>query len=360
MRVALTAGGTGGHILPALAVAEALRTIEPTVETRFFGPANRGERVLVESAGLRFVTVPSAAIRGKSPVQLARAAFALLRGVFAAARHLRSFRPNVVFSTGGYASFPPSLAARLLRIPLVVFLPDVEAGWAVRAEKRLATRMATTTEAARRALPAEKTYVTGYPVRPEFRTADRAATRAALGVGEEPMVLVAGASQGATTINRAMFRALPEMVSRAFVVHITGVADSEEAEERRLGLPADAASRYVHASFRDDLPALMVAADVAVMRAGASVLGEVPAARLPAILIPGRFAGGHQRANAQWLVDGGAAEMLDESRIGELLPRVFGLIEDEQRRAAMRAAAQKLDRPDAAVDIARIVLEVAS
>jgi UDP-N-acetylglucosamine--N-acetylmuramyl-(pentapeptide) pyrophosphoryl-undecaprenol N-acetylglucosamine transferase len=103
----------------------------------------------------------------------------------------------------------------------------------------------------------------------------------------------------------------------------------------------------------------MVASDLAVMRAGASVLGELPAAGLPAILIPGRFAGGHQRANARWLVDGGAAELLEESRIGELLPRVFTLLDDPARLATMRTAARALDRPDAAVDIARIVLEVA-
>jgi UDP-N-acetylglucosamine--N-acetylmuramyl-(pentapeptide) pyrophosphoryl-undecaprenol N-acetylglucosamine transferase len=95
------------------------------------------------------------------------------------------------------------------------------------------------------------------------------------------------------------------------------------------------------------------------MRAGASVLGEVPAAALPSLLIPGRFAGGHQRANAQWLVDGGAAELLDETRIGEVLPRIFTLIDSPARLEAMRHAARALDRPEAATDIARIVMEVA-
>ena len=359
MRVAVTAGGTGGHILPALAVVSALRTLESELEARFFGPENRGERTLVEESGLVFETVPSAAVRGKNPWQLAKAAGSLAKGTALALRKLRSFRADVVLSTGGYASFPASLAARVLRIPLVVFLPDVEPGWAVRVEKRLATRVATTTEAARRLLPPEKTYVTGYPVRDAFRLANRAATRQHLGANDDPVLLVAGASQGARAINRALFRALPEMTTRAIVVHITGDADREEAQERAAALPEDRRAAYVHGAFRHDLPDLMVASDLAVMRAGASVLGELPAARLPALLVPGRFAGGHQRANARWLVDGGCAEMLEESRIGELLPRVFSLLDNAERRAEMRDAARRMDRPDAALDIARIVAEVA-
>jgi UDP-N-acetylglucosamine--N-acetylmuramyl-(pentapeptide) pyrophosphoryl-undecaprenol N-acetylglucosamine transferase len=345
--------------LPALSVVSALRTIEAAMDVRFFGPENRGERALVEGAGLRFEAIPSAPVRGKNPWQLATAGVSLGKGTALALNKLRRFKADVVLSTGGYASFPASLAAKLLRIPLVVFLPDVEPGWAVRVEKRLATRIATTTEAGRRQLPAEKTYVTGYPVRDAFRAADRTAARERIGANGTPVVLVAGASQGAAAINRALFRALPEMTTRAIVVHITGEADSEEACERALTLPEERRSSYIHAAFRDDLPELMVASDLAVMRAGASVLGEIPAARLPAVLIPGQFAGGHQRANARWLVDGGAADLLEESRIGEMLPRVFGLLGDAERRAAMRGAAKKLDRPDAALDIARIVVEVA-
>ena len=166
MRIALTAGGTGGHIFPAFSVLDALEAaLGADLEVAFFGPENRGERAIVEARGLRFVSIPAAAVRGRGPARLVKSGWQLSSGLATALRRLRSFRPDAVFSTGGYASFPASLAARILRKPLVVFLPDVSPGWAVRAEQRLATRMATTTDAALKYLPAAKTVVTGYPVR---------------------------------------------------------------------------------------------------------------------------------------------------------------------------------------------------
>ncbi len=149
MRLALTAGGTGGHIFPALSVLQALRRRPGAVsEVCFFGPEDRGERTMVESHGMRFVSVPSGQVRGRGPLALGRSIVRLAWGTLVALRRLRAFRPDAVFSTGGYGSFPASLAARLLRKPLIVYLPDVRPGWAVKAEMRLATRMATTAEAA--------------------------------------------------------------------------------------------------------------------------------------------------------------------------------------------------------------------
>lgn len=361
MRLALTGGGTGGHIFPALAVLEAVRAASSTpVEVCFFGPENRGERPLVESAGVRFEAVPSAGLRGRGPIGLARSAWSLLSGVAIAVRKLRSFGPDVVFSTGGYGSFPGSLAARVLRRPLVVYLPDVHPGWAVKAERMLATRMTTTTEAALEFLPAKKTVVTGYPVRETFFTLSRDDARARLGIAaDERVVVVAGASQGARAINSAVFHALLTICRKATVVHVTGEAGLPAAREVREALPADLRDRYQPAAFRSDLPVLMLAADIGVFRAGASVLGELPAAALPSVLIPGTFAGGHQRNNARWLEENGAALVLEEQGIEALADRISQLLDDGARREAMRAAARSLARPDAAAAIAAVVMEVA-
>ena len=357
----MTGGGTGGHILPALAVLEAVRkraAVSP--EVRFFGPEDRGERNIVESAGLQFETVPAAQIRGRNPLQLVRSVWRLSVGTLSAARKLRAFRPDVVFSTGGYGSFPCCLAARVLRTPLVVYLPDVEPGWAVKAEKRLATRITTTTGAALAFLPRAKTVVTGYPVRSAFFATTRDGARQALGfAAEERVVVIAGATQGAHSINQAVFRGLRDLVETCTVVHVTGTADYDDAAGFKSALGDGLDNLYHVSPYRDDLATVMLAADLAVMRAGASVLGELPAAGLPSILVPATYAGGHQRHNAAWLADAGAAIVLEEARLNELINLALNLIEDEPRLAAMRDAATKLRRDDAADAIATVIEGVA-
>jgi UDP-N-acetylglucosamine--N-acetylmuramyl-(pentapeptide) pyrophosphoryl-undecaprenol N-acetylglucosamine transferase len=362
VRIALTGGGTGGHILPAMAVLDALRASSgPDLDVRWFGPGDRGERAQVERFGLAFESVPAAGVRGHGPLRLVKSFARLGSGTLTAFRKLRRYRPDAVFSTGGYGSFPCSVAARLLGKPLVVFLPDVAPGWAVKAEKKLATRMATTTEAALAFLPQKKTVVTGYPVRRAFFEQTRQEARRALGISEaEKVVVIAGATQGARAINTAVFGELRTILANAMVFHVTGPADFAEATGHQEALGTDLADRYRVAPFRDDLPAVMLAADLGVMRAGASTLGEIPAAGLPAILVPGTYAGGHQRQNAQWLVDGGAAEILEEAELDKLSTRILALLGDEAKLARMRSSAQAMAKPGAAGAIAKLVIEVAS
>jgi UDP-N-acetylglucosamine--N-acetylmuramyl-(pentapeptide) pyrophosphoryl-undecaprenol N-acetylglucosamine transferase len=344
-----------------MAVLDALRAHEGLLEdVRFFGPEDRGERAAVEARGLRFEAIPAAGVRGRGPVALARSLARLGRGTLLAVRRLRAFDPDAVFSTGGYASFPCSVAARLLRRPLVVYLPDVTPGWAVRVEQRLATRIATTTEAALAHLPRRKTVVTGYPVRAEFFASSREDARRALGLPPgEPVLVVAGATQGAHAINQAVFDALPRLLEAAFVIHVTGKADLEDACRLREPLEPRLRDRYHVAAYREDLPAVMLAADLGIFRAGASVLGEIPAAGLPALFVPGGYAGGHQRENAEWLAKASAAEVIDEAAIGDLAPRALALLREPARLAAMGIHARALARPDAAAAIGRLVVEVA-
>ena len=361
MRLALTGGGTGGHIIPALAVMEAVQArVGGTAEVCFFGPDDRGERTLVERAGVRFVSVPSAAVRGRGPLGLVRAAWRLLRGTLAAIRALRKFKPDAVFSTGGYGSFPGSVAARVLRRPLVVYLPDVHPGWAVKAERALATRMTTTADAALEFLPQKKTVVTGYPVRAGFFTADRKSVRSSLGLAAgEKLLLVAGATQGATAINNAVLSALTELLPSTRITHVTGEAGLAPAEAARAALPEDLRAGYQPFAYRNDLPELMVAADLGVFRAGASVLGEVPAASLPSILVPATYAGGHQRSNARWLAENGAAVVLEEAELPKLSATITKLLGEPDRLVTMRTAAASLARKNAADAIADVVLAVA-
>ncbi len=360
MKLALTAGGTGGHILPALAVLDALHAREGLVtEVHFYGPEDRGERSAVESRGIRFEAVSSAGLRGRGPLALAQSFGSLTWGVVTGVRKLQAFKPDVVFSTGGYGSFPCSVAARILRKPLVVYLPDVTPGWAVSAEKRLATRMATTTGAALKHLPGKKTTVTGYPVRKAFFEMTREDARHELELRDgDRVIVVAGATQGAKAINDAIFAAVPQLAGVATIFHMTGAGDLPRAAQIRNELPPGQTRHYQVADFRNDLPVVMKAADLGVFRAGASVLGEIPAAALPSVLIPGTFAGGHQRDNARWLEEGGAAVVVEEADM-DLGATIRSLIMDDARLAAMRAAANALARPDAADRIADLIVEVA-
>ncbi|MGI8549408.1 MAG: UDP-N-acetylglucosamine--N-acetylmuramyl-(pentapeptide) pyrophosphoryl-undecaprenol N-acetylglucosamine transferase, partial [Dehalococcoidia bacterium] len=148
----LAGGGTGGHVYPALSVAEALRRLEPAAQFLYIGTARGAEQRLVPAAGLPFRAIKAGQIRGKSPFNVTRSASRLSIGVLESRRILTAFRPHAVFATGGYASVPVALAARLSGLPLIVFLPDIYPGWAVRLSAGLASRVATTTEAAQRYL----------------------------------------------------------------------------------------------------------------------------------------------------------------------------------------------------------------
>ncbi len=357
----LSGGGTGGHVYPGLAVGRALQGMaaEP-VELLYIGVKGRIDEQIVPAEGVPFKAVAGGQVRvGLLGGVVGLAKLAL--GSFQALAILRRERPNVVFATGGYASVPVGVAARLLRLPLVVFLPDVRPGWAVRLLSRLATRMATASDAALAYLPSAKTQVVGYPVRQEFWSVERDEARHRLGVAPDARVLlVYGGSLGAHAINEAVFAQLPRLVERCVVVHVTGRADEPLAAEARAALPAELRDRYRPVPYLQELPVAMKAADLAVTRAGAAVLGELPAAGLPAVLVPGVFDGHDQTPNAEYLASKGAAVVLPQGRLSELADCVLSLLDDADRLAAMAEAARALACPDAAAALATLLLEVAA
>ncbi|HWQ29128.1 MAG TPA: undecaprenyldiphospho-muramoylpentapeptide beta-N-acetylglucosaminyltransferase [Dehalococcoidia bacterium] len=357
----LSGGGTGGHVYPGLAVGRALqRRARNPVELLYIGVKGRVDERIVPAEGVPFKAVAGGQVR-VGPVGgligLARLALGSLQALVM----LRRERPDAVFATGGYASVPVGVAARLLRLPLVVFLPDVRPGWAVRLLARLASRMATASEAALAFLPREKTHVVGYPVRDEFWSVERDEARRRLGLPQdERVLLVYGGSLGAHAINEAVFAQLPRLVERCVVLHVTGQADGALAARARERLPERLRERYRPVAYLRELPAAMKAADLAVTRAGAAVLGELPAAGLPAILVPGVFEGHDQTPNAEYLASKGAAVVLPQTRLGELADQALALLDDREKLAAMAANARALARPDAADALADLLLEVAA
>jgi UDP-N-acetylglucosamine--N-acetylmuramyl-(pentapeptide) pyrophosphoryl-undecaprenol N-acetylglucosamine transferase len=365
VKVILAGGGTGGHVYPSLSVARALeaetRSRGDALGLLYIGIRGRIDEQIVPRSGIEFRAVAAGALRVSSPLTFAVNIAKLALGTLQSTWIMLRYRPNAVFATGGYASVPVGIAARIMRRPLVVYLPDVTPGWAVRLLSRLATRMTTTSERALAHLPAKKTSVVGYPVREEFWSIDRTAARAKLGLpADATVLLVTGASLGARTINDAVFAALPRLLERCYVVHLAGSEDEGRAADARSRLTEDARVRYIVRGFTDDMPAALVAADLVVSRSGASTLGELPAAGVASILIPGEYEGWSQAPNAEFLESAGAAVVLRNSELDRLADTVLSILNDSTRLQSMRDASRRLARPEAARDLARILLQVAA
>jgi undecaprenyldiphospho-muramoylpentapeptide beta-N-acetylglucosaminyltransferase len=313
------------------------------------------EEGLVRRAGLPFVAIPGGGLHGVGLGLMLRNAVKLVRGFVQAWGIVGRFQPDALFLTGGYVSAPVALACWLRRVPILIYLPDVEPGLAIKTLAHLATRVAVTTEASRAYLPPEKVIVTGYPVRPTLRGVARATAQRTFGLDPAlKTLLVLGGSRGARSINQAIMAILEDVLAECQVIHSSGTLDWEQVAARRETLPAALKARYhAYPYLHEEMGAALAAADLAVSRAGASVLGEFPLFGLPSILVPYPHAWRYQRVNADTLAAQGAAIRLDDADLRQkLLPTVQRLLRDDAARAQMAARARALAVPDAAERLA--------
>ncbi|MCL4464721.1 MAG: undecaprenyldiphospho-muramoylpentapeptide beta-N-acetylglucosaminyltransferase [Chloroflexi bacterium] len=368
MRLLVTGGGTGGHVYPALSILAALRRglakrNEGNVQVLYLGSRGGLEEGIVKRAGLPFRTVPTGAVVGRSPLAVLTNLVRTVAGTLASWRLIRGFRPQVLLATGGYVAVPAVLAARLAGVPSLIYLPDVTPGLAVRFLSRFAAKVAVTFADTQRWLPAERTVVTGYPVREELFGVDRAAARQALGLHDGlPVVVVLGGSRGSRSINRAVRAAWSELLPVCHILHVAGLLDEPWLAKEAQDLSAELHAHYhLYAYLHEELPQALAAADIAVSRAGASIMGEYPAVGVASVLVPYPYAGGHQVLNARQLVAQGAALIVNDGELpsGALGLAVRQLLADPERLAAMRAAARELAKPNAAQDIADLLLALA-
>jgi UDP-N-acetylglucosamine--N-acetylmuramyl-(pentapeptide) pyrophosphoryl-undecaprenol N-acetylglucosamine transferase len=351
MRAILAGGGTGGHVIPALAIANELKK-RYGAEMLFIGTARGIENRLVPAAGYPLQLVRVGALKNVSLMTRAKTALDLPRAVWDASRMLNQFAPDVVIGVGGYASGPAMLAAVVKHIPTLAFEPNVVPGFANRVVARFVSGAAVHfEETAKYFRHAE---VTGVPVRQAFFEipAKRAGT---------PTLLVFGGSQGAHAINEAMIRCLPELRRQApgmHIIHQTGERDYNDAlaAYKSLGESAEVFK------FIEDMPAAFARADLVVCRSGASTVAEITAAGKPAIFVPfPRAADDHQRVNAEALAQSGAAVVVEESKLEGvwLAETIAALLGDARRLQVMSEAARGLAHPDAARDIAAMAARVA-
>ena len=365
VRILLSGGGSGGHVFPAFAVADALRNLieqrGDTVEFRFAGTADGVESELAGEAGLPYATIAARALRGRNIFSQLLSLGATATGVIDAFSLMLRFRPHVVFLTGGYVSAPVGIAAWLARRPIVLLQPDIEPGWTLQALTPFASKICVTHERSTERFREGKAVVTGYPLRPGFEDLDKPLARAYFQLNGGPALLVTGAVRGAQRINDCIANHLEQWLEETQLIHISGVNDFERLSNLRDTLPAKLQSRYrLYTYMSEEMPLAMAACDLAVSRAGASVMGEYPAAGLPAVLAPLGEAGGHQRYNAELLADAGGAVVLDHDRVtDELYDTAIDLLTDKPRLKSMREAMLNLRRVDAAKRIAEVILGVA-
>lgn len=363
--VVIAGGGTGGHVTPALAIAEALVAAGRAPEEILFVGSTRGiERRLVPEAGFAIVLLPGRGVERRLSLQAVGAVLQIMAGVVRGFWLMLRSRPRVVVSVGGFASVPCAAAAVALRIPLVV----AEQNAVPSAANRLFGRFARACAASFEGTDLPRVVVSGNPVRAttvalltsDDRAAARAAARAALGVPEgRRLLVVMGGSLGARRLNDALVGALAVWADRTdlAVHHVAGPREHDAVAARVPELPAGGLW-YRLLPYDDALARALVAADLAVARAGASSVAELALAGLPAVLVPLPIAPRDaQGANARAVERAGGGVLVrdDELTADRLVALVDELFADPPRLASMRASLASLARPGAARDVAELV-----
>lgn len=355
---------------PALGVVPELNRLvkqrRDKLEVHWIGTVDGMEQELVERAGLTFESIAAGGLRGRSPVAAVQSLGALGRGYWQSHRYIRQFQPDVIFVTGGFVCVPVTLAAR--RVPVVIYLPDIEPGLAIKFLARFADRVAITTRETQKFFKPGLTVVTGYPARAELFSSSgaeasekKAAARQRLGLRDDwPVLLVFGGSRGARSINQAVAAHREALLEVSQIVHVTGYLDEGWVLARRAELSPELQVRYhVSAYLHNNMVAALQAADLVVSRAGASTLGEFPAAGLPAVLVPYPYAGAHQARNAEYLARHQAAVVINDAELMQKLKEtVINFLTDREKLQAMSRACRSLARPDAAARLAQEIMEV--
>ena len=365
LRLAIAAGGTSGHIHPALAVSAALRLRDPDSALLFIGTAHGLEGRVVPRAGFAFRSIRASGFPNRISLAAFKAISDLIAGRREALRVLRDFRPDVVLGTGGYVCGPVVFAANRLRIPVVLHEQNAYPGRANRLLSRKARFVCVSfQDSGMNFSKGVATLQTGYPVRPVFFSTDRDEARHALGIPDEiPFVLALGGSQGARSINRAVTAMLLEGPApsgcRILLSTGDGLFDEAKRESESLRTRSD---EFRLVSYLEEPHVAMAAADLIVCRAGAGACAEIAALGKPSILVPYPFAANdHQTFNARSLTDIGAAVLcadadFDGPALRHLLEEI---LPDRGRRLRMAASAKRLAREDAADRIVDCLLQAA-
>jgi UDP-N-acetylglucosamine--N-acetylmuramyl-(pentapeptide) pyrophosphoryl-undecaprenol N-acetylglucosamine transferase len=369
LQLAVPGGGTGGHVLPALAVVDELRQRGALADLIWIGSSEGVESQAADEAGIRFFAIPTGKLRRYLSLRNLTDAARIPLGVLAARRALTAFRPDVVLSTGGFVSVPAVVAARGIA-PVLTHEQTAILGLANRINARFADVLAVShsqTESLAARLHG-RVVVTGNPIRTGLTAGDRSRGLQRLGFEATlPVVYVTGGARGASPINQRIAALLPGILEQAQIVHQTGPlsanADASNLSQLKETLPEAVRHRYYVVEFLgEELPDIYAVAHLVVGRAGAGTIAELAYVGLPAILVPLPGARGDEQAvNARVLGDIGAAVVIAQQNATpeRLQMEILALLEDPERRARMANAARTIARPDAAARLTEELLSLA-
>ncbi len=370
LRLLIAGGGTGGHVLPAIAVLEELARRQIRLDGLWVGSADGVERQEATSAGVAFRSIPTGKLRRYRDLKNLRDAARIPVGVVQAARIVRGFRPDVILSTGGFVSVPTVIAAWRSG-PTVTHEQTAILGLATRINLRFGATLAVSypeTATLARGM-ARRVELTGNPIRASLQNGDADRGRTAFGLSADlPILAVMGGARGASPINQRVRDMLPDLLDHTQIVHQTGPAsandDAADLGRLRATWPEHLQRRYVVRDFiREELPDVYAMTDLVLARAGAGTVAELAGLGLPSILIPLPHAGGdEQTRNADVLARAGAAVLLrqDDATPRTLHETVLAILHDTSRRDGMADAARSLGNLDAAARLADLLIELSS
>ena len=357
--VLIACGGTGGHIYPGLAVGKALRDLG--LEICFMGSDNRMEKDKIPAEGYLFEGLPIRQLNKRHPFKSLLNLWQCMR---LARQYLRQYQPAAVLGLGSYITVPVILAAWREKIPVILLDTNVVPGKANQYLARLAQVVALAHAQTARYLPSGvKSHVTGSPIRPAILQGSRERGLSIFGLQPDCLTLILmGGSQGAQLLNQVLVASLPELlaIEHVQVVHMCG-ADHEQAVRLAAGEYAGH-PRYRLLNYVDNMPDLLACADLAISRAGASMIAELLACQIPSVLVPGAFGGGHQMDNARALAEADAAVLLKESDLSAtaLVALLHDMILDQERLGQMRENCRRLNSPRAAQQVAQLIQDMIS
>lgn len=363
MKIAVSGGGTGGHIYPALALIREIQKVNKDAEFLYIGTENGLESKLVPREGIPFKSIHITGFKRKLSFENIKTIYRFLKGVRDSKKIVKDFNPDIVIGTGGYVCGPVVYAAAKLGIPTIIHEQNSVPGLTNKFLSRYVNKVAICFDEAKEFFPAEKVVFTGNPRASEVIGKDGIKGRLSAGLSTaKPAVLIFGGSRGARPINEAVVKAFPELVDKPYqVLYVTGDVHFEgvKKEAELVGSPENVVIKpFIH-----NMPEVLAGIDLVVARAGATTLAELTSLGIPSILIPSPYVtNNHQEKNARALSDHGAAQVLLEKDLtsNTLIEHIDRILLNPKTIEEMKHKSKKMGVPDSASRLYKVMEQLIS